>query len=103
MLAISEDPKVIMEFLKTKYTLKNNSVAKPTVYLGTKVSKHYITESAEPDKPRWSLSEEDYVKRAVKDVKTKPNKAGPLVLPTTAPNGTNPRSLGTSKCRTTLA
>ena len=30
------------------------------------MSKHYIAESAEPDKPRWSLSAEDYVKRAVK-------------------------------------
>jgi len=63
ILAISEDPKAIMEFLRTKYTLKNNSVAEPTVYLGAKVSKHYIAESDEPDKPRWSLSAEDYVKR----------------------------------------
>jgi hypothetical protein len=80
-LAISEDPKAIMEFLKTKYTLKNNSVAEPTVYLGAKVSKHYIAESEEPDKPHWSLSAEDYVKRAVKDVETELDKAGEF-LPT---------------------
>jgi hypothetical protein len=81
ILAISEDPKVIMEFLKTTYTLKNNSVAEPAVYLGAKVSKHYLTELAEPNKPRWSLSAEDYVKRAVKDVETELDKAGKF-LPT---------------------
>jgi hypothetical protein len=70
-----------MEFLKTKYTLKNNSVAEPTVYLGAKVSKQYIGESAEPDKPRWSLSAEDYMKHAVKDVEMELNKAGKF-LPT---------------------
>jgi hypothetical protein len=66
---------------KTKNTLKNNSVAEPTVYLGAKVSRHYIAESDEPDKPRWSLSAEDYVKRAVKDVETELDKAGKF-LPT---------------------
>jgi hypothetical protein len=45
ILAISEDPKATMEFLKTKYMLKNNSISEPTIYLGAKVSKHYIAES----------------------------------------------------------
>jgi hypothetical protein len=65
-----DDDKMPIGSLKTKYTLKNNSVAEPAVYLGAKVSKHYIAESDDPDKPRWSLSAEDYVKRAVKDVET---------------------------------
>jgi hypothetical protein len=45
------------------------------------VSKHYISESEEPVKPRWSLSAEDYMKCAVKDVETELNKAGKF-LPT---------------------
>ena len=45
------------------------------------MSRHYIAESDEPDKPRWSLSAEDYVKRAVKDVETELDKAGKF-LPT---------------------
>jgi Reverse transcriptase (RNA-dependent DNA polymerase) len=81
LLAISANPQAIMDYLKTKYTLKNNSVAEPTVYLGAKVSKHYIAESDEPTKPRWSLSAEDYVKRAVKDVETELHKED-KVLPT---------------------
>jgi hypothetical protein len=100
-----------MEFLKTKYMLKNNSVADPTVHLGAKVSKQYIGESAEPDKPRWSLSAEDYIKHAVKDVEMELDKAGKflptkvLTLCTTdyRPNWTKPRSSGRRKRRTTAA
>jgi hypothetical protein len=70
-----DDDKMPIGSQKTKYTLKNNSVAEPTVYLGAKVSKHYIAESAERNKPRWSLSAEDYVKQAVKDAETELDKA----------------------------
>jgi hypothetical protein len=75
ILAISEVPKAIMEFPKTKYTLKNGSNVEPRVDLGAKVSKHYIAELAEPDEPCWSLSAQDYMKRAKLD------KAG-KILPT---------------------
>jgi hypothetical protein len=56
------------------------------------VLKHYIEGSEEPNKLHWSLSAEDYVKRAVKDIETELNKAGKF-LPTkvtTLPPRTGP-------------
>jgi hypothetical protein len=81
LLVVSEHPKRIMESLEAKYVLKAGSVGKPTTYLGAKVSKYRLEHSDNPDKVRWSLSAEDYVNRAVKDVETELEKVG-KALPT---------------------
>jgi hypothetical protein len=78
-----------MEGLEAKYVLKVGSVGEPTMYLGAKVSKYRLEHSDNPDKVRWSLSAEDYVNRAVKDVETELEKFGKVLLtkvttPTTA-------------------
>jgi hypothetical protein len=65
-----------MEGLEAKYVLKARYVSKPTTYLGAKVSKYHLE-----NKVRWSLSAEDYVNRAVKDVETELEKVG-KALPT---------------------
>jgi hypothetical protein len=56
---------------------------------GAKVLKYRLEHSDNPDKVRWSLSAEDYVNRAVKDVETELEKVGKALLtkvttPTTA-------------------
>jgi hypothetical protein len=78
-----------MEGLEAKYVLKEGSFGEPTTYLWAKVSKYRLEHSDNPDKARWSLSAEDYVNRAVKDVETELEKVGKALLtkvttPTTA-------------------
>jgi hypothetical protein len=89
ILVVSERPKRIMEGLEAKYVLKAGSVSEPMMYLGAKVSKYRLEHSGNPDKVQWSLSAEDYVNRAVKDVETELEKVGKVLLtkvttPTTA-------------------
>jgi hypothetical protein len=81
LLVVSEHPKGIMEGLEAKYVLKAGSFGEPTTYLRAKVSKYWLEHSDNPDKVRWSLSAEDYVNRAVKDVETELEKVG-KALPT---------------------
>jgi hypothetical protein len=81
ILVVSERPKRIMEGLEAKYLLKAGSVGEPTTYLRAKVSKYQLEHSDNPDKVWWSLSAEDYVNRAVKDVETELEKVG-KALPT---------------------
>jgi hypothetical protein len=80
LLVVSEHPKRIMEGLEARYMLKAGSVSEPTTYLGAKVSKYWLEHSDNPDKVRWSLSAEDYVNRAVKDVETELEKVGKALL-----------------------
>jgi hypothetical protein len=89
ILVVSERPKRIMEGLEAKYVQKTGSVGEPMTYLGAKVSKYRLEHSDNPDKVRWSLSAEDCMNHAVKDVETELEKVGkalPLKVttPTTA-------------------
>ena len=69
VLAISHDPrKRIMDYLEEKYTLKNGTVQKPDAYLGADVKEHHIGGLESGMKPRWAMSSDTYVKRAVADV-----------------------------------
>jgi hypothetical protein len=56
-----------MDYLASRYTLKPGSVKEPDSYLGAQVSKYYIDGSDDPEKPRWAMSSEKYVKQAVAD------------------------------------
>jgi hypothetical protein len=70
LLVVDHEPKVIMDYMASRYTLKPGSVMEPTVYLGAQVSKYYIDGATTPEKPRWAMSSEKYVKQAVADVET---------------------------------
>jgi hypothetical protein len=65
-----------MEGLEAKYMLKAGSVGEPMMYLGAKVSKYRLEHSDNPDKVQWSLSAEDYINHAMKDVETELEKVG---------------------------
>jgi hypothetical protein len=67
--------------LKAKYVLNAGSVGEPTTYLRAKVSKYQLEHSNNPDKVCGSLSAEDYINLAVKDVETELEKVG-KALPT---------------------
>jgi hypothetical protein len=74
VLAISHEPEMVMEYLATKYTLKAGTVREPTEYLGAEVKKFYLPD--DPAKPRWAMSSDLYVKRAIADVERELLQAG---------------------------
>jgi hypothetical protein len=67
--------------LASRYTLKPGSVQEPDTYLGSQISKFYIDGADRPEKPRWAMSSEKYVKQAVSDVELELGKVD-LCLPT---------------------
>jgi hypothetical protein len=71
LLTVNHEPKVAMDYLASRYhTLKPGSVKEPDSCLGAQVSKFYIEGADDPEKPRWDVSSEKYVKQAVSDVET---------------------------------
>ena len=68
VLAISQKPRAIMDGLSEKYTLKDGSVKKPDVYLGADIKEVQIGGPESGDKPRWAMSSDTYVSRAIADV-----------------------------------
>ena len=68
LLVVSEEPMLVMDELGKRYTLKDGSVHEPTTYLGAQFGKFKIKTSQDPDKERWSMSSDNYVKQAIKDV-----------------------------------
>jgi len=75
VLVISHDPKAVMEHFQSRYTLKPGSVGEPKEYLGTEIKKFDLPNS--PDgKPRWAMSSDLYVKRALADVERELESAG---------------------------
>jgi hypothetical protein len=63
-----------MDYMASHYTLKPGSVMEPDSYLGSQISKFCIDGAEDPDKPRWAMSSELYVKQAMADVKTELDK-----------------------------
>ncbi len=55
-----DNPHRFMDELALRFTLKEGSVQKPTLYLGADVLKWYIAESEEPGKVRWALPSTKY-------------------------------------------
>jgi hypothetical protein len=86
ILVVDHEPQKVMDYMASRYTLKPGSVAEPTIYLGAQISKFYIDGADNPDKPRWAMLSEKYVKQAVEDVETELGKVDQC-LPTrvTAP------------------
>ena len=70
VLCVSEHPKKVMETLKSVYRLKEDASGKtygpPDRYLGANIGKTTL----EDGKDYWHMSSDDYVKEAVRNVKT---------------------------------
>lgn len=76
ILALSHDPQKIMDYLASKYTLKEGSVKEPDTYLGAEIIKFTIHGCDDPEKPRWAMSSTTYIKRSIADVETELTKVG---------------------------
>lgn len=63
LLVLSEKPYLILKTIGDIYRLKDNSVAKPTTYLGAVIKEHKIPD--EPNKIVWSMSADKYVKETI--------------------------------------
>ena len=63
VLVISHDPQKVMDYLNSRYTMKEGSVKEPDEYLGAQIRKYNVD-----GKEVWSMSSDLYVKRAVADV-----------------------------------
>ena len=59
LLIVDHEPKVAMDYLASRYTLKPGSVKEPDSYLGAQVSKFYIDGADDPLKPRWAMSSKE--------------------------------------------
>lgn len=81
ILVVDHEPQKVMDYLASRYTLKPGSVKEPDTYLGAQVSKFYIDGAPDPEKPRWAMSSEAYVKQAVSDVELELSSVD-LCLPT---------------------
>ncbi len=57
-----------MDELSLQFTLKDESVEEPTLYLGADVVKWYIAESEDPGKVRWAMVSTKYTRRAIADL-----------------------------------
>ena len=66
ILAISTKPGDILATLDQHYVLKPNSIGPPTQYLGAQIGKYTVND--DPDKPKWYMSSEKYVKEAIRNV-----------------------------------
>jgi hypothetical protein len=76
ILCISEFPKRTMDFLESKYTIKTGTVKEPETDLGARILKWRIDGADDPDKTRWEMSSEYYVKAAIIDVETELENVG---------------------------
>jgi hypothetical protein len=63
LLVLSHKPELIMNTISDSYRLKNDSIQKPTTYLGAQVKEFRHPE--DPTISMWSLSADHYIKNAL--------------------------------------
>jgi hypothetical protein len=63
ILAVSNDPQAIMDYLSKHYTLKRGSVKAPSEYLGCEIRSYTLDSGLEPVLS-WSMSSDRYVMSA---------------------------------------
>jgi hypothetical protein len=66
ILAISTNPTDILATVYQHYMLNPNSIGPLTQYLGAQIGRYIVSE--DPDKPKWYMSSEKYVKEAIRNV-----------------------------------
>ena len=57
-----------MDFMSSRYTLKEGSVKEPDTYLGAGISKWNVPDAVDPARTRWAMSPDTYIKRAIAEV-----------------------------------
>jgi len=62
ILIISHNPQEAMDYLSSKYKLKEGSVKEPDSYLGADIRKWSVEGSDDPTKTRWAMSSDTYIK-----------------------------------------
>ena len=70
ILAISHDPRSILDIIAQQVTLKPGSIEEPKSYLGATISKctTFDGNSQLPLKQVWTMSAQEYIKRAIEEV-----------------------------------
>ena len=66
ILAVSHDPKAIIDHIGTVYEIKEGSTGPPDSYLGAQIYKHSLPDG----RWAWAISSVKYVKNAIKTVET---------------------------------
>ncbi len=66
VIAMSEQPNLILQDMNKHFLLKEGSIDMPTRYLGANISEYFAAGDA---KPKWAIGSQDYVKEAVRVVK----------------------------------
>lgn len=79
-LVISHDPQAIMDYLSSKYRLKEGSVKQPTEYLGARIEQYNTTLPSGETRTYWGISSEPYVVQAIKDVETELAEIGKVLM-----------------------
>ena len=75
------NPKVFMDALGKRFTLKPGSIKEPDTYLGANVKKFRIPNSDDPDKVRWAFESSSYVAKAIKDIERELAEADMKLMP----------------------
>jgi hypothetical protein len=91
LLVIAESPRDILNMLDQHYVLKPGSIGIPKTYLGAEVGQYSLPD--QPDKPRWFMGSEKYVKEAVKNVRDWLNERNRILktkAPSVIPSGYRP-------------
>jgi Fe-S-cluster containining protein len=90
VIAMSENPRQILTDMNKHFLLKEDSIGPPTRYLGANISEYHVPGD---DKPKWAIGSQEYVKEAVRVVKSWLDQRG-LMLKTKVsgvlPNGYRP-------------
>jgi hypothetical protein len=68
ILAIGKDPKEILRRLNKYFTLKEDSIGEPDIYLGAKLRK--VVAPTNGQKVLWTQSSSDYIQETVKNVES---------------------------------
>ena len=63
LIAVSEDGKKVLQEVSKNIKFKNDKIEPPTNYLGAKISNKTIDGTK-----RWTISSEDYINAAIKNV-----------------------------------
>ena len=105
ILCISHDPGTVVMGLEQSYTLKSGIVKELDVYLGANVGEFHIDGSNDPDKPRWSMSSDEYIKSNITNIEVElenikcilPKRAITQISPGYQPELDSPKELNPKK------
>lgn len=73
VLAMSENPEAILQEMNRHFLLKPDSIGPPTRYLGATISEYFVPGD---NRPKWAIGSEEYVKEAVRVIKSWLEKRG---------------------------